>query len=100
MIRHFVLFTPPDSIPADELDDLLRAAAALPRSISDIRNFHLGQTFDAVMQPRWAYCLSMEFEDEAALARYVEHDAHRAFRDAFRVAIDDRVTHTARPASV
>jgi hypothetical protein len=99
MIRHVVLFTFPPEVEAAERAELLRLAARLPQEIAEIRDFHLGDTFDAVMPPRWAHCMSMAFADDAALERYIAHPAHEAFRDRFRGSVHDRITHTARPAA-
>jgi hypothetical protein len=96
MIRHFLLFSFPDEMPEAETAEILREAALLPERIPEISSFHLGETFDAVMPPRWGTCMSMEFEDEAALRRYIDHPAHVTFRDLFRSKVHDRMTHTVR----
>jgi hypothetical protein len=99
MIRHIVLFTFPPALEDLERAEVLRAAEHLPEQIDEIRDFHLGEVFDAVMPPRWEHCMSMAFADAGALERYLAHPAHEAFRDRFRACVHDRLTQTVRPRS-
>jgi hypothetical protein len=96
MIKHFLLFNAPPQLSEESLAELLLAARRLPEEIDEPRNFQLGEAYAAVMEPRWRFCMSMEFPDDAALARYTEHPVHLAFRELLRERIEDRQVQTVR----
>ncbi|MDO8208912.1 Dabb family protein [Conexibacter sp. CPCC 206217] len=96
MIKHFLLFNAPPQLSQESLAELLLAARHLPQGIEEPRNFQIGAAFAAVTEPRWRFCMSMEFEDEAALQRYTDHPLHLAFRDLLRERIEDRQVQTVR----
>jgi hypothetical protein len=96
MIKHFLLFNAPPQLSQESLAELLLAARHLPQEIQEPRNFQVGAAFAAVMEPRWRFCMSMEFDDEAALERYTQHPLHLAFRELLLERIEDRQVQTVR----
>jgi hypothetical protein len=93
MIVHVVLLEPrPDLTPAaraDALTALARAAASMP----DIRQFRIGRRvthglpgYEQQMEHDYEYALLLEFEDVAALGRYLRAPAHGTLGSLFTTA--------------
>jgi hypothetical protein len=99
VIKHFLLFNASPGLSEESLAELLLAASRLPQEIPEPQNFQLGEAFEAVMPPRWTFCMSMEFPDDAALDRYTQHPVHLAFRDMLRERIEDKQVQTIRRRS-
>lgn len=85
MLRHIVLFTLADEKSA-EAEQLLVDLEALPAKISGIRGLMLGRLInDAPHQ----YALTVDLDDEQALAQYREHADHAPVAEALRALSSD-----------
>jgi hypothetical protein len=75
MIQHIVLYQLRTAADADALGDALSALAAL----DDVRALHFG-TNNSIIEPSggFDYGLHVQFDDEAARARYLADPRHLA----------------------
>jgi myo-inositol catabolism protein IolC len=72
LIRHIVLFSLEDA-DSPEAEQLLASLRALPRQVPEIRGLMLGRPInDGAHQ----FALTVDLDDEEALARYRAHPDH------------------------
>lgn len=76
MIKHIVCFTLKD-MPAEQEEKLLAAFRALERLVPEVKAFTMGRNISDRDQT-YTHCLVSEFEDMAAVGRYLQHPAHVA----------------------
>ena len=85
MIVHVVLFQPrehlSDSAQAAVLEDLRRAAAAIP----SIRRFRIGRRmthglpgYEQTMRDNYEFAALLEFDDRGGLVDYLRHPSHQS----------------------
>jgi hypothetical protein len=96
VIRHIVLFNPRQDATSEEIDAVLRAAAAMPGQVPGIRDFAVGESFEMVQPPRYRFALTMEFGDEATARAYVAHPVHQRFRELLVPLCEERQATTLR----
>ena len=75
--RHVVLFRWKPGTAARELEALERALAALPREISEIREYRYGRDAGEV-KGNFDFEIVADFADAEAWRRYLDHPAHTA----------------------
>jgi hypothetical protein len=89
VIVHLVLFTPrPDLTESDRATlraTLQHALTEIPaiRSHSVGRRVRLGTTYDRVAPLDFEFLVTIEVDDERALAAYLEHPAHQRLGQLF-----------------
>ena len=94
MIIHLVLLQPKADLSAPDRDALLDAVRHAITTIPDIRRAHvgrrriMGRPYDALVTRHFEYALVLEFNDEAALRRYLDHPAHEELGRRFYLSSD------------
>lgn len=80
MITHIVLLTPAPSVPIEEFESVLAAAAGLSDEIDGIVDLHFGaDTITPSMGNGYTHALVVTFTDIAARDTYLAHPAHLAY---------------------
>ena len=90
MLRHVVLFRfKPGTTPA-KLREIETAFLALKGQIAEIKDFEWGETSGSVekLNDGFTHCFVLSFADEAALKRYMVHEAHVKFVELLKPSLD------------
>ncbi len=89
-VRHIVLWKyQADTAPSERLL-VEQEFAELADSIEAVAHFEMGRELGAAPRSQgYEMGVLMLFEDEAALAEYIEHPAHKAFVELFRRHAED-----------
>ena len=88
-LRQITLFSFPDGVSTDYIARMSAGLAQMVASIPEILDASWG--VDVSGNPaNFGFALSLDFADRAALDRYKQHEAHRAFIQAYmrEIAID------------
>ena len=84
MIAHTVLFRPRPDLTTQDVDDLITAFQQALRDINEIRRasigrrIRIGRDYEHLMAQDFPFAAILEFDDTAALRRYLEHPSHAA----------------------
>ena len=80
LLRHVVMFDFKDSTPADSIDIITSAFAALPDKIAEIYAFEWGiNNSPEGLDKGLTHCFFVTFLSEADRAIYLPHPDHQAF---------------------
>ncbi|MHB1132546.1 MAG: Dabb family protein [Chloroflexota bacterium] len=83
MIRHLVFFNLKQSATDADLAEIVRSAQQGLTRVPGVRNLAVSESLAASGQSSFRYALTMEFDDEVALAVYNDHPLHQEFRKVF-----------------
>jgi hypothetical protein len=84
VIAHTVLFRPRPDLTTQDVDDLITAFQQALRDINEIRRasigrrIRIGRDYEHLMAQDFPFAAILEFDDTAALRRYLEHPSHAA----------------------
>ncbi|MDA8346732.1 MAG: Dabb family protein [Thermaerobacter sp.] len=81
MIRHLLLLTLRDDVTQEDLEGISAGFDALAREIPEIAGLQHGAALQlpgSSAQPA-DYAVALDFENEEAFARYIDHPIHREF---------------------
>lgn len=88
-LRHVVLFKFKDGTKPEQIQEIVRAFAALPQQIDAIRDFEWGTDISVEnLAAGYTHCFVVTFADEAGRDRYLPHPAHQAFVNQLRPILD------------
>lgn len=78
--RHVVFFKFKDSATPEQVKEIEKAFAELPKKIPTIVGYEWG-TSESVekLNNGFTHCFFVSFKDKAALEAYLPHEAHKAF---------------------
>lgn len=78
--RHVVLFKFKPGATAEQIKEVEKAFAELPKKIESIKGYEWG-TSDSVegLNDGFTHCFFVTFKDKAGLEAYLPHEAHKAF---------------------
>lgn len=78
--RHVVMFKFKPEATAEQVHELEKAFAELPKKIDSVQKFEWG-TMDNIepMNDGFTHCFLVTFKDKAGLEKYLPHEAHQAF---------------------
>ena len=80
VLRHAVFFKFKESSSESDVDEVVKAFAALPEKIDSIVDFEWGQrTSGEEISGGFTHCFLLTFEDEAGRKKYLPHPEHKAF---------------------
>ena len=79
-VRHVVFFKFKDSTTPEQVKEIEKAFAELPKKIPAITGYEWG-TSESVekLNDGFTHCFFVSFKDKAALEAYLPHEAHKAF---------------------
>lgn len=86
MIRHVVLFTFKDEVPAGERAAVIGAIRGLLGAIPSLRSLEVGETLSPARAQGYALVALGAFDDRAGLEAYLAHPAHLPVAARFRAA--------------
>lgn len=78
MIRHTLSFRFGDDIPAAVRDSILAELATFPARYPQMRNWSMGRNI-STRDSTFTHCMSVDFDSEDDLRRYLHSDSHEAF---------------------
>ena len=88
-LRHVVVFRFQPETPAEKIDEIARAFAALPSKIDGIVDFEWGvNNSPEDLNDGYTHCFVISFENEEARAAYLPHPAHKEFVALLRPYLD------------
>jgi len=99
VIAHLVLFRPRADLQQDERDALLTSFARALQEIPFIRRARVGprithgRPYEALMRVDYQYAAILEFDDLAALEKYLEHPAHAELAARFFTAFEEALMY-------
>jgi quinol monooxygenase YgiN len=78
--RHVVLFKFKPGATAEQIKEVEKAFAELPKKIDSIKGYEWG-TSESVegLNDGFTHCFFVTFKDKAGLEAYLPHEAHKAF---------------------
>ena len=76
MIRHVVLWTFADAVPAAERDAIVGAVRALRGAVPSVRSLEVGPNVSPARAHGYTHVLLETFDDAAGLAAYATHPDH------------------------
>lgn len=80
VLRHVVLFKFKDGVSEQQIDEVVKAFAALPGKIDAIRDFEMGTDVSVENKAQgFTHGFIVTFADETGRAEYLPHPAHKAF---------------------
>jgi len=99
MISHIVLLKPKASLSSAERDALLEAMRTAFDSISEIQRVRIGKRkligrgYESQMTTDYEFVCVIEFGDEPALRRYLDHPAHAELGRLFFVTAESALVY-------
>jgi hypothetical protein len=103
---HLVLYTPKPELRAEEIAAFARAIQEAVRKIPDIRRaligpaIHVTPGYSRPANANYTYAATLEFDDVAALGRYLEHPLHRELGRLFWQFCEDAIVVEAEMTDV
>ncbi len=89
VLRHAVFFSFKESATDEQVKEVVDAFRALPDKIDTIVDFQWGTNNSPEgLNDGFTHCFLLTFKDEAGRAKYLPHDAHKAFGDVLRPHMD------------
>ncbi|MCA9262621.1 MAG: Dabb family protein [Planctomycetales bacterium] len=90
VLRHAVFFKFKESSNAADIQGVVDAFRALPSKIDSIIDFQWGTNNSPEgLADGFTHCFVLTFKDEAGRAKYLPHEAHKAFGAVLRPHMDD-----------
>ena len=78
--RHVVLFKFKAEATIDQVQEIEKAFAELPKKIDTITGYEWGKSESVEgLNEGFTHCFFVTFKDKAALEAYLPHEAHKAF---------------------
>jgi hypothetical protein len=78
--RHVVLFKFKPAATAEQIKEVEKAFAELPKKIDAIQDFEWGPSESVEgLNDGFTHCFFVTFKDKAGLEAYLPHEAHKAF---------------------
>ena len=78
--RHVVLFKFKAEATIDQVEEIEKAFAELPKKIDTITGYEWGKSESVEgLNEGFTHCFFVTFKDKAALEAYLPHEAHKAF---------------------
>jgi quinol monooxygenase YgiN len=78
--RHVVLFKFKPAATAEQIKEVEKAFAELPKKIDAIQDFEWGPSESVEgLNDDFTHCFFVTFKDKAGLEAYLPHEAHKAF---------------------
>jgi hypothetical protein len=90
VVKHVVLFKFKADATAAQKKAMIDALAALPKKIVEIKSFKLATTLPGRPARMYSVGLFAEFEDVAAIDRYIAHPDHQAVIPVIDAACETR----------
>lgn len=89
VLRHAVFFSFKKSATEQQVKEVVDAFRALPDKIDTISDFQWGTNNSPEgLNDGFTHCFLLTFKDEAGRAKYLPHEAHKAFGDVLRPHMD------------
>lgn len=79
MIKHIVLMKVRSGVPSSQVEAMLAAMNRLPIEAPGVKNWSLGKNLNPDY-PEYQYGVVCDFDDLAALERYLKHPYHMRVR--------------------
>lgn len=78
--RHVVLFKFKPGATAEQVKEIEKAFAELPKKIDSIKGYEWGPSESVEgLNDGFTHCFLVTFKDKAGLEAYLPHEAHKAF---------------------
>lgn len=76
MLRHVVLWTFKDGVPAPERESIVAAVRALRSTVPSLRALEVGENVSPARAQGYTHVLIETFDDRDGLAAYASHPTH------------------------
>ena len=91
VLRHVVLWSFKDDIPASERQALVEAIRGLKATVPELRTLEVGENISPARAQGYTHVLLETFDDRAALAAYAAHPDHLPVLARLREAVSQLV---------
>jgi len=80
-VQHIVLFAFKADTPKEKIDEIIKAAVAMPQSAPMIESMEWGSEINQMARSQgYSHCLNMHFKSKADLDAYLPSPTHEAFK--------------------